>query len=393
MLTWELAPHLPWRVFMNPFEQWEYLPTFLIGEYVVITCAVVALYHACRSGRGHMFIWFAALVAGTGNDLLFMALPVVDTFWQAQATIMLTPRLPLYIVCIYIVFMYWPTVAVRRLNLRVWPTAALTGLAACLLYAPYDIVGAKFLWWTWHDTDGVIALRILGAPVSSSLWVLTFAGAFALLVDVLLRDREVSWRRFGVGLILLACLTTPVMVLQMAVLQTLEGGVPGYLALGVGVAVYVAAGLAGLRVTGRNAGSNDWLGGGAVGAFLLMLTFNMTFFAPETHVSTGMHQLPGSCDARDMDVTGSERRTFLCVEDYQEDFTFDCAEPPVDGTEWYTICGKAHTNHAGYAAGVGTLSLVGILLFYALFRGRSGVPVATSGLGCRAVKRSPGFGV
>ena len=21
-----------------------------------------------------------------------------------------------------------------------------------MIYAPYDITGAKFLWWTWHDT-------------------------------------------------------------------------------------------------------------------------------------------------------------------------------------------------------------------------------------------------
>lgn len=375
MLPWELAPHLPWRVFTSPVEQWGLLPTFLIGEYVVIACAVAALHHARRSGREHVFIWFAALVAGTGNDLIFMALPLVDNFWQAQATIMLTPRLPLYIVCMYIVFMYWPTVAVRRLSLRVGSTAALTGLAACLLYAPYDIVGVKFLWWTWHDTDGVIAERILGAPASSSLWVLTFTGAFAFLVDALLREREVSWRRFGVGLILVACVTTPVMMLQMTVLQALDAGVPGYLALWIGIAVYAAAALAGLREAGRTARPADWLGGGAVCAFLLMLAFNMTVFAPEVHVSTGVHQLPGPCDVRDEDITGTARRRFLCVEDFEEDFTFDCAEPPPDGTQWYTVCGKAHTNHAGYAVVVGTLSLGGILLFSLLFGRRSGVQV------------------
>jgi hypothetical protein len=35
--------------------------------------------------------------------------------------------------------------------------AALTGLCGSLFYAPYDIVGAKFLWWTWHDSDLPIA--------------------------------------------------------------------------------------------------------------------------------------------------------------------------------------------------------------------------------------------
>ena len=30
--------------------------------------------------------------------------------------------------------------------------AALAGLMGEMIYAPYDITGAKFLWWTWHDT-------------------------------------------------------------------------------------------------------------------------------------------------------------------------------------------------------------------------------------------------
>ena len=58
-----------------------------------------------------------ALIAGTANDMIFMALPLVDNFWQAQAMIMLTPRLPLYIPCVYVGFMYLSTVAVWRLDL------------------------------------------------------------------------------------------------------------------------------------------------------------------------------------------------------------------------------------------------------------------------------------
>ncbi|HLT34624.1 MAG TPA: hypothetical protein VK034_00030, partial [Enhygromyxa sp.] len=158
-----IAPvDLPWQRFASPLEQWAVLPSFLVGEIMFMTCAVLALIHAIRSGRDHLLIWIAALIAGTANDLIFMALPLVNTFWQAQATIMLTPRLPLYIPCVYVCFMYFPTVAVRRLRLRPISQAALTGLVGCLFYAPYDIVGAKFLWWTWHDTDPTIAARILG---------------------------------------------------------------------------------------------------------------------------------------------------------------------------------------------------------------------------------------
>jgi hypothetical protein len=62
-------------------------------------------------------------------------------FFQAQACIMLTPRMPLYIPTAYNVFMYTSTVAAWRLNLRPLAEAALSGLMAEMIYAPYDITG------------------------------------------------------------------------------------------------------------------------------------------------------------------------------------------------------------------------------------------------------------
>ena len=296
-----------------------------------------------------------------------MALPVVDNFWQAQATIMLTPRLPLYIPCLYIIFMYWPTVAARRLGLARWPTAALTGLLACLFYAPYDIVGAKFLWWTWHDSDALVAARILGAPASSSLWVLTFAGSFALLLDFVLRDRDLTPGRFAAGLAVVAGLTTAAMMVQMTVLQALDGGTPAHLALGAGLVAYGAVAVLGRRPLGGDFTSPDWLGRGATAAYFVMLACSMLFFAPETHSSTGVHQLPGPCDVTATDITGATRQAFLCVDDYEEDFTFACTTPPADGTQWYTVCGQPHANYAAHAGGVGGLALGGLAMFALLF--------------------------
>ena len=40
----------------------------------------------------------------------------------------------------------------------------------------FNIAGAKFLWWTWHDTDAPVRDRLFGAPVGSSCWVFTFSG-------------------------------------------------------------------------------------------------------------------------------------------------------------------------------------------------------------------------
>ena len=47
--------------FNSPLAQWQVLPSFLIGEYLFILGAVLALIHAWRSGRDHLLIWIAAL--------------------------------------------------------------------------------------------------------------------------------------------------------------------------------------------------------------------------------------------------------------------------------------------------------------------------------------------
>src|SRR5690606_7301009 len=187
----------------------------------------------------HLLVWVAALIAGTVNDAIFMALPLVNNFWQAQGQIMLVPRMPLYIPCVYVCFMYYPTVSVRRLGLSALPQAALTGMVACLFYAPYDIVGAKFLWWTWHDSDPPTAVRLLGAPVGSSLWVLTFVAAFAWLLDRGLKTGQaVTAKTFALAFALVAGCTTLLMMLQMTVLQQLSGGTPGALSLAGGWLIY-----------------------------------------------------------------------------------------------------------------------------------------------------------
>jgi hypothetical protein len=347
-------------------EQWTNLTSFLLGEYMFILLAAVALVHAYRSGRSHVLVWIAALIAGTANDLIFMALPMVDTFWQAQATIMLTPRLPLYIPCVYVCFMYYPTIAVRRVRLRPLAQAALTGMTACLFYAPYDIVGAKFLWWTWHDTDPTIAARMLGAPISSSLWVLTFVGAFAWLIDrALARDPEVRGWTFARGLGMVAAFTTLLMMLQMTVLQQFDGGTPGYVAFGVGVLAYAGVVVWGWRSADPEPHQpHDLLLFCASIFYFTMLASMMANFDPATHRSTGVHQTVGECYVEVSDFTRNTRHKYLCARDFDEDYTFACVdELPADGESWYTVCGRAHSSFASWMLGVSLLGVVGIGLF------------------------------
>jgi hypothetical protein len=367
-MPWELAPRLPWHVFTSPAARWAEQPSFVIGEYLFYTCTVIAFVHAWRQGdqrRRHLVVALAALLAGTANDLFFMALPLVDNFWQAQATVMLTPRLPLYIPCVYTCFMYYSTVAAWRLNLPPRAHAALSGLAACVFYAPYDIVGAKFLWWTWHDSDLPISNRLLGAPVGSTMWVLTFVATFSyLLRRALDRDPAVTGRTAARAIALVCGLSSLLMIVQLTVLQQLDHGVPGPRGLVVELLLYGALVAAGWREARPEARGPDRILRGAVVAYFVTLTAIMAVFTPETHRSTSVHQTYGACHVPAIDIAGHTRYQFLCAADYDEDFSFDCAGgPPAEGSDWYTVCGRPHTSFARWMGGVLALSALGLALY------------------------------
>lgn len=368
LAPWDLAPHLPWHVFTSPAEKWASQPSFLLGEYLFYACAALAFTHAWKQGaerRKHVLAWVGALLAGTANDMIFMALPLVDNFWQAQATVMLTPRLPLYIPCVYVCFMYFPTVSVWRLGLPPLARAALTGLAGSLFYAPYDITGAKFLWWTWHDSDAPIASRLLGAPIGSTMWVITFVAAFSwLLGRAVDRDPAVSGKTFAKGLALVCGFSTLLMMVQLNVLQQLDGGVPGPIGLLVVLLLY---GLVIARGSKKAAPAEprraDRILHAAAVLYFTSLAVIMATFTPEDHKSPSVHQTYGQCHVPATDITGLTRWQFICAEDYEEDFSFDCAGVPADGAEWYTVCGRPHVSYPKWLLGVSGLGLVGIALY------------------------------
>jgi hypothetical protein len=373
-MPWDLSPHLPWHVVKSPADQWAVMPSFLIGEWMFIALAVIALLHARAGGRKYVMVWIGALVAGTANDLIFMALPLVDNFWQAQGTIMLTPRLPLYIPCVYVCFMYYPTVAVWRLGLRPISAAALTGIVAAMFYAPYDIVGAKFLWWTWHDTDRPIENRLLGAPIGSTMWVVTYVASFAFMLGrVVVKDPQVSPRSMAIGIAMVAGLSSFVMVLQVTVLQQIDGGVPGPIGLVIVVAIYLGIVARGWSSRGKPAvNPRDALLHRAACGYFATLVVILAIFDPATHVSTSMHQTYGECHVEAKDIAGFTRYEFVCAEDFDEDYSFACVDAlPAEGAEWYTVCGRAHTSFAKWMAGVLALGIAGIAVFTWLLSGRS----------------------
>lgn len=373
MAPWQLAPDLPWQVFSSPAEQWATQPSFVLGELAFYLLAALSLWHALRNGGSHRLAWLAALLAGTANDVIFMALPLVDNFWQAQAMIMLTPRLPLYIPCVYICFLYLPTVALWRVRgLPALARSALTGLLAILFYAPYDAIGVRFLWWTWHDSDPPIAERLLGVPIGSTLWVILFAGSFSwLLARAGLRPgRTLGWGRALGALGLVLALSTVLMVAQMTLLQPLDGGVPGPRGLALAVALALGLGAWGMR-----GGVRRWSGRGdrlllpaILGYYALLLGVGL-LADPVAHRSASLHQTVGPCDVQERDITGQSRRRYLCVEGFEEAFSL-CGRPPPPGSRWYEVCGLPIENRPRWLAALGGLSLGGGLGFALLLGGR-----------------------
>lgn len=93
---------LPWNYFNSVEEHFAKLPTFVVAQCVFFLLTLGAALHARANGSRHMFVFVAALIAGTANDAFFMFLPTVDNFWQAQGLVNLTPRMPLYIPLVYI---------------------------------------------------------------------------------------------------------------------------------------------------------------------------------------------------------------------------------------------------------------------------------------------------
>ena len=156
-------------------------------------------------------------------------------------------------------------------------------------------------------------------------------------------------------------------MVQMTALQQLDGGTPGYLALIGGWLIYAVVLVALTRKRGAApwaARAGDRLLLGAAIAYFATLIGIMAAFDPQTHVSAGVHQTVGECYVEQTDITQLTRYEFLCVTDFDEDYTFACVDAPPEGeVSWYTVCGRPHTNFAAWMTGVAALGLLGVGLF------------------------------
>ena len=324
----------PWRRWTHPSRQLNVLPTFVVCEWAFRLLNLACLRHAARTNQ--LGLWLSGWIAGTANDCFFMALPFCDNFWQAQASVMLTPRLPLYIVEMYACLMYVSTSAARRYaGLGPYAQAALAGLLAHCFYGVYDVNGPRFLWWTWHDGDPAIRKRRANAPYGSSLWILTYVALHKLLRDGALAPRlrpttkywaragKRAWQLAGAGLLCTPLFMGLMGALQLASRDTL--GVPGKRTYRLAVALMAGLVARGVHRAVRTAASAGrhvrvvrtaavkaadatllrWLC-----AYFAAMAGCLAFGDPRKHVSTGVHQRCGT-GARARDVMGFAREDEL----------------------------------------------------------------------------------
>lgn len=157
-------------------------PSFFTNELEFYILAILTYMHAKRHGGRYVWLWWTTIAHGLMTECVSYWHESIDNFWHSQSTFMFFgQREPLHIMCLYPGFVYTASVAVERLGLSELCESCAVGLFVVLFDIPYDIMGVKLLWWTWHDTDANIRDRSFWVPWTSYYFHMTFACAFNLI--------------------------------------------------------------------------------------------------------------------------------------------------------------------------------------------------------------------
>ena len=387
--------------FRSPLEIWAENPTFLLAEVMFFTWAALTMKHALRSGGRFSQLWCAALLHGLVTELLSYTLPDVDNFWHFRGTAMLfNGRLPLYITILYPCFYYTGYAAVSRLKLSLFLEPFAFAISVVLLDVPYDILGVKLLWWTWHDTDPNLYDRTYYVPWTSYMFHLTFASTFLLILNTsraLLtygegEKGEGATSRGGcagfVSVVLAGCLSMPLAVLsQMLPAYNFPHDVYGVhteVLLWMLLGTYILLAWIGERTSGSEARSSGSESASSrrhrnteicvvLMVYYVFIGTVLLVARPESYSSTGLHQTLGNCSVigHTTNVLGQKlpKQAFLCASSYDEPFSLLCANathPATGGASYYTICGTSFPNIAEYKCIIIAACTLGAVVYYQL---------------------------
>lgn len=382
----QLKQELEWFVsFRNPKEIWHAHWSYLVIEILFFICGFLTFKHACKKGGRNVYLWLAAALHGIVVETLSYLLP--DNFWHAQSTIMfLGFRLPAYIILLYPVFIYTTCVAVNKLKLPYWAEPFAVGLAVVLLDVPFDILGIKCLWWTWHDTDPNIHDRHYWVPWTSYYFHASFAFSFSFIFrysrSIILseneRNRFMRFLKEIVCVILVAILSTPLGILQFVLIYH---GLHDLYKIHTEVCVLLLLSFYFLIVwtadrnpnTSARSERNNQLDEISLVVYLFYFTFAIivAIIKPETQRSTGLHEPIGTCNEKINVHTPIgiilKKRKYLCLEDYDEAYDFHCvkkSDTSLEDNQWYTICGTPFPNIAEYIIIIWAFCCIGLYVYY-----------------------------
>ncbi|PVD37869.1 hypothetical protein C0Q70_00471 [Pomacea canaliculata] len=346
-----------WIRFRAPQDILKNHATFLYCEIVFYCLGFLTLLHALRNGGRYPWLWLATVLHGLTVECVSYAFLDIDNFWHAQSMVMLLgQRLPLHILFVYPAFIYTASIAVSHMNLRWWAEPFAVGLGAVLLDIPFDIMGVKLLWWTWHDDDPNIFDRHYWVPWTSYYFHAAFSSSLVLVfhgVRAICCRREFKFQSSGFICELLCALVTGLFSMPLGILQFAPVYHPLHDLFGIHsevcvlmlICLYILIVWSADRYPFETARtfSSSRKSKEIFLAVLLHYSFYIylvLFSKPETSVSIGYHQRTGPCGVTvpvhtPFGMVLSKTR-FLCVDAYYEDyFDFHCVKVmPGDEKEW-----------------------------------------------------------
>jgi hypothetical protein len=171
----------PWTRVNSLMKVFSALPTLPLEEFMAYFLFMRCLSHATETN--HQPILASGAIVALLNKLASnRMLGRTDTIFYSPATIMLSPRLPLYTISSMACALYVSYIASLKAKGASWTgQVALAGLLTHLFTAPQEFNGPRFLWWTWHDSHPAVVHRLANAPASALNYALSMGTAHALV--------------------------------------------------------------------------------------------------------------------------------------------------------------------------------------------------------------------
>ncbi|CAH1725790.1 unnamed protein product [Aphis gossypii] len=355
-------------------ELWKNQPTYLIVQMLFIMGGAVTLLHALTNGGRRPLLWLCIICHGLVVECICYLMAEIDNFWHSSAPIMFfRHRLPLYVIILYSVFYYIAIEIAYRTNKTKVGFIATVGLNIFLIDLPYDIMGIKFIHWTWHDTDPNIEDRMYWVPWTSYYFHMVFSASFVFWFFIKGVDLDKTYTpRTETSTSLKAIfLSTPCGILCFSVLyHPLHDlyNVSTQIIMMFLIALYILLSI--LKRKPRKMFNRP------SSIILYLIVYYSTFLCfaiwgkPENEISFGPHEEIGPCNIT-VSSFGTElkKRKYLCIEDYNEDFDFHCVEDvPAQYSKIYTICGTPFKNRIEYIVLIITIIIIAFTQFSESFK-------------------------